>query len=330
MNLKKTNRYVPFHTGKYEVSPGLNPLGTDFGNGDTEKNIFQIDESVSRYLVNKEQCRRENIQKYYCRAQEYATTAKAINQFIIQQVVAAYPDLFQLDKNNEDWELQCNLTGETITFSSDYELIETTAVNTYLSLFDALAGQVPEDLAIWQLEEENDGLAALHVCAPNHWSPEKKAGKNFSAVHAPVAGMEKLRGNYKPMLQAIINKGSFVRFVWGLATDCRLNHHPEAPAVEQTEKWQGRGFNANQPELYVRVERQTLTGFSAQKAVFFTIRTYFLRVDQLAGHELKQLKAALLTMSPEARAYKGLANNYGLILAWIDQLMGRNSTSGNL
>jgi hypothetical protein len=36
-------RYFPPSSGKYEVKPGLVPLGTDFGNGEADKLTFQFD-----------------------------------------------------------------------------------------------------------------------------------------------------------------------------------------------------------------------------------------------------------------------------------------------
>lgn len=311
------HRYLPFLKGKYEVSPGLKPLGADGSIGMADQRIFQIDEDVPFFLQNKQACREEDIGKYYCTHREDTQTIQAVNQFIIRTLVQDYPEHFHLTSEEGSWTLQYAPTGEILKFSSDYQLHEK---GKYHSLFDALCSQVPEDLAIWQVKNDADWLAALHICAPNYWSPEEKIGRNFYRFHAPVPGLEGLRERYFPMLQSIIDKGSFVRFTWGLTTDRRLNHHPDPPQNVDKTSWQGRSFDRNQPELYVRAERQTLTGLREVNAILFTIRTYFTNVTLLTDEELQALESAIRSMSPASLAYKGLDKKRDEILDWLKEL----------
>ena len=150
-----------------------------------------------------------------------------------------------------------------------------------------------------------DWLAAIHLCAPNHWAAEDKVGKPFNGVHAPVPGMEKTMPHYFKMLQSVIQKGPFTRYAWGIATDNRLNHHPEAPPGINKQQWQGRAIDGHS-QLYIRTERQNLVGFPQVNAFMFTIRTYFYEVNQLNNNEKKALWSAVRGMSEEALAYKGL------------------------
>ena len=150
-----------------------------------------------------------------------------------------------------------------------------------------------------------DWLAAIHLCAPNHWAAEDKVGKPFNVVHAPVPGMEKTMPHYFKMLQSVIQKGPFTRYAWGIATDNRLNHHPEAPPGINKQQWQGRAIDEHS-QLYIRTERQNLVGFPQVNAFMFTIRTYFYEVTQLNNNEKKALWSAVRGMSEEALAYKGL------------------------
>ncbi len=175
----------------------------------------------------------------------------------------------------------------------------------YLSLFDALCCQVQEDIAVCQLQDDKDWLAAVHLCAPNHWAAADKIGRPFNKVHAPVPGMEKTMPHYFKMLQSVIQKGPFTRFAWGIATDDRLNHHPDPPPGIMQEDWQGRRID-EAAQLYIRTERQNLLGFPDCNAFLFTIRTYFYEVDKLENNEKTALWSAVRSMSPEALAYKGL------------------------
>jgi len=309
--------YFPFLKGKYEVSPGLKPLGTDFGRGEADQQVFQIGEDAGVFLKNKQTCRRENIEKYYCTHQENEQTTRTVNAFIIKTLTEDYPNFFQVQKVGNSSVLHCGLTKEEIRFSKGYAL---QGGQKYLSLFDALCTQVPEDMAVWQVEENKDWLATLHVCSPNYWSPRKKVGKSFSDFHEPVPGLESLRQRYFPMLQSIIDKGSFVRFSWGLTTDCRLNHHPKPPEDMNIETWQGRKFDPKSPKLFVRTERQTLTGLCEVNAVLFTIRTYFTEVASLNASELQALESAVLSISADSLIYKGIDKSRDEILNWLRRL----------
>ncbi len=311
------HKYLPFLKGKYEVSPGLKPLGTDFGRGEADQQLFQIGDDVQSFLKNKQACREENIKKYYCTHRENIQTIQSVNAFIIETLARDYPTFFQIQKAESFSTLHCGLTKEKISFSKDYTLKDG---QNYLSLFDALCAQVPEDMAVWQVKENTDWLATLHVCSPNYWSPREKVGKNFSDFHAPVPGLEGLRQRYFPMLQSIVEKGSFVRFSWGLTTDCRLNHHPEPPNGINEDTWQGRKFATQSPKLYVRTERQTLTGLQEDNAVLFTIRTYFTDVASLNVSELQALESAVLSMSAASLVYKGLDKSRSEVLAWLRNL----------
>jgi dimethylamine monooxygenase subunit A len=303
-------RYLPFLSGIYTTAPGLVPMSKALQRDD--QLVFQIDETYERYLDNKRQCREENIGKYYLEERLNEMTAERINRYIVDQLATSHPDKFQIHAENRSLHLTNLLTGETLT-SKDWIFSEN---SQYTSLFDALCSQVQEDLAIVQLgkEETSEYLAAIHLCSPNHWSPAEKIGKPFSKIHDPVPNMERVLHNYGKMLSSIVtSRGPFTRFAWGIATDTRLNHHPEAPPGIDHETWHGRAANTPEEKFYVRTERQNLIGFPEVNAFLFTIRTYFYNIESLSKDEMMALDAALNSMTPEARAYKGLTNTMTVI-----------------
>lgn len=110
-----------------------------------------------------------------------------------------------------------------------------------------------------------------------------------------------------------------VRFAWGLSTDTRLNHHPLPPIGITAEQWQGRQFNAQHPQLYLRIERQIVWGFPTVDAALFTIRTSFRDCSKLKQDpELNsQLASAIRSMSPAALDYKELSASKDAILTWL-------------
>jgi hypothetical protein len=178
---------------------------------------------------------------------------------------------------------------------------------------------VPEDLALVARDPESgrDWLAAAHVLSPQHWDPRDKLGRDFVAVHTPVAGSGPMNATASRLVDAVISRGPFVRFAWGVAMSDRLDHHPAAPPdVDRS------GSTRFDPDgAFLRVERQTLTGFPAARGALFTIRpyTYSLQEAVADGHHARSLAAALRTMTPEQVVYKGLTTLLPDLLAWLDR-----------
>lgn len=319
--------YFPLAKGRYEVKPGLFHFPHDFGNQQLDHQVFQLDGEFCRYHSEKLAARAERLNKYYHCQEFNSAVKKTINQFIAQRLALEHPQTFQLEEKGKNIILHCQHSQEKLIFDHQYSLQgihgKQPVSPAYQGSFDALACQVQEDLAVVEIDTSGqDKLTGLHLCFPNHWAAEDKIGQNFISVHAPVPGMDKVNQNISQLLDAILNKGPFVRFAWGVATDTRLNHHPE-PALETKRRtWQGRRFNPDNPELYLRIERQTLHGFPAQQCILFTIRTYFLDINQLKSDKQKisSLIAALSTMKQESQSYKGLSKDYPAILDWLESI----------
>lgn len=298
-------RYLPFLSGIYSTAPGL--VSTTRAEGH-DALIFQIDDAYALYLNNKKDCRQENIHKYYCEALLQPESMRCVNQYLVKQFAQEHPQQFNVKYT--DRHFVNNTTREEFWWNEDWLSIKG---NSYESLFDALCCQVQEDIAVVQLSNDDDWVTAIHLCSPNHWAPEDKIGKPFSAVHTPVPGMEKTLQHYRKMLESVIHASTpFTRFAWGIATDTRLNHHPAAPPDKDIFSWQGRIHHENNG-WFIRTERQNLVGLAETNAFLFTIRTYFYRVDELSQQEKKLLLKALHSMSPEALQYKGLTGSMSLL-----------------
>jgi hypothetical protein len=308
LSLKTKNnlqKYLPFLNGKYSTTPGLISMTKIAGESSV---VFHIDEHYSTYLKNKENCRKENIHKYYLEHELPVETIVAVNRYILWQMSIEYPETFIYDEQTRS--LKNQLTKKEFVINEDFISI---TGNEYISVFDMLCAQLQEDFAICCMNEHKDWLAAIHLCAPNYWAAADKIGKPFDAVHAPVPDMEKTKQNYLKMLLSVIEKGPFTRFAWGIATDNRLNHHPNAPNGVDEDYWHGRKTNIVNPKFYLRVERQNLIGFNKLNAFLFSIRTYFYDINELENEEKKFLLLALETMSAATLTYKGLNDKMGIL-----------------
>ena len=294
-------KYLPFLTGKYSTAPGLVPISKVKDTADSL--IFQIDDTYQEYIGNKHACRQEKMGKYYCEKRLWNTSVVRINQFILSTLLKEYDEMFKLLRTDSKYTFINQLNGDS--FEWDYEW-KSVRGNHYQSLFDALCSQVQEDLAICQMDHNQDWLAALHLCAPNHWSAEDKIGHPFTVVHGPVPDMEKTKLQSHKMLQSVVQKGPFTRFAWGISTDNRLNHHPVPREGTNADEWHGRKPLNDRSPIYIRSERQTLVGFPEVQAFLFTIRTYFYDVESLLPEEKTALLESIESMSPETIQYKGL------------------------
>ncbi|MGV3527194.1 MAG: heme-dependent oxidative N-demethylase subunit alpha family protein [Candidatus Sericytochromatia bacterium] len=298
-------RYAPFASGTYTMSPGLRHLQIDAT--DPARRLVQLDAEYPLYRANKQAIRASALARHVGTQGFDPATRQAVFETLIGQLCAAYPAYFRLEAPGR---LHCLLSGEELVYAEDYTLAPH---SVYADLWDALASQIQEDLAVWQLRGEHDSLSALHVCAPNGWDPAAKLGLSFDQIHAPVPGMERQRAHYLPLLKGLIHKPAFCRFIWDLRTCPALNHHPLAA--------QAPPFDPADPVLYVRVERQLLYGLPSCAAVLFLIRTYCYPVRSLDVSGLVGLERALAGMPPEMRAYKQLARDAEAICAWLQALI---------
>lgn len=330
-------RYFPLETGRYEIKPGMVPLSHDFGNGQVDGQVFQFDRGFSHYYQMKRLARAERLSKYYQTHHYTDAAAGAIAHFIVQRLTQEHPHRFQADRLKDgSTVLHCQQTGEMLYLDETGRLqgvhqkkghqrgqseIQIQPVPPYVSALDALAAQVQEDLTVVCRDGNHHWVSAIHLCFPNHWSAEGKIGRNFSTVHAPVAGMEKISQRGAAILDTMITRRPTVRFAWGISTDTRLNHHPEAPAQVLVNEWHGRSFDRQNPRLYLRIERQVIWGFPEQEAALFTIRGYFRDCSLLKQDPTlcDKLMAAIESMTPESLNYKGLADSKDQILAWLSE-----------
>ena len=317
------SRYFPLVSGHYAIKPGFYRLGHDFGNGRADNCLIQLDHQFDSYRRSKQTARAEDPDKYICLTEEGKVLEPALNRFLLERLAVEYPTLFQLQSTGSQQTLLCRATGEALVFDPGFEYRQTRneQENTpYRGGLDALANQIQEDLALVRLEGEKNRLCAIHLCHPNHWDPRDKIGRDFIGVHDPVPGMANINARASRLLRACLDQGPFVRFAWGIATDRQLNHHPHPPPGVDSRQWQGRRFDRNNPQAWLRVERQCLWGLPSINAVVFTIRTYHYAIEALSVEQQRLLHQAVAGMGEEILAYKGLAESRSELLDWLHTL----------
>lgn len=315
--------YHPASSGRYEVRPGLARLDSGRKIGGNDQCLFQLDDQASLYRAAKLRARTEALSKYVCPTTLPSENAAQVIHYLVEHLRTEHTDHFVLNTNAEDgYTLTCRASSEQLHLGPDFSLLEVQSpepVNPpYSCAWDALACQVQEDLCLLELTAEGgDRVHALHVCLPNHWAPADKLGHDFATVHSPVPHMERINRKASRLLALPADGAIFVRFAWGLATDPRLNHHPEPPPDFVEPAWRGRRFDPLHPRLFVRTERQTLSAIPHTALVLFTIRTYLDDVQRYEPGQRLALAKAVESMSEEAAAYKGLSGDRQAIVDWL-------------
>jgi len=310
-DLPQPATYFPLPKARYTVTPGLSLITISFGNGAADARLFQIDADFARFRANKIATRQERLSKYVLTDSRFGVLAPDVCRLIAMRLFMEYPAYFSLEmQSGGAGILTCHLNGERLTFDREMRLLCVEGANApaYENTFDALMSQVSEDMAVVMLPEgELDAVAALHVSAPSHWSPESIIGEPFTAIHAPVPGFTKIAAASASLLEAIRTRPPVVRFNWGIEFVDRLNLHPDPPPGVDKAEWNRRSLDiAASCPVYLRIERQVLWGMETNRAVLFAIRVYTRPVTELSAKERGDLREALLTMPEASQEYKGL------------------------
>lgn len=324
--------YRPFLSGVYAVSAGLFrfrqaiPWRVD---GAGEHHVFAFDGEYGRFIASKVKSHRRALHEYAGEAGLTPELREQVTNFTAQTLVRDSGGFITWDgvvlRNSRlGWaaRLEPRWGGVEVVERFDAPFSSLMADVQPLNALDFLGLNVPEDLAIVARNDSRDWLAAVHVLSPQHWNPLDKLGRDFVAVHEPVAGSEPMNRTAPRLVDAVISRGPFVRFAWGVSMGDRLDHHPNAPADQ--DRAQATPFDPD--GAFLRVERQTLTGFSGVDGALFTIRpyTYPLREAVKKPQDARSLAAALRTMTPAQVQYKGLSVIGEDLLTWLDARAEKN------
>jgi hypothetical protein len=172
--------------------------------------------------------------------------------------------------------------------------------NQKISSFDEMALNLAEDVIIHRIKDEKDWMAAGHICLPSGWLPEEKIGKPLEEIHKPVPGM---KNNHFKLVETMINKGPFLRYVWSVIFEERYNFHPRIPKKE---------FNAVSNNLiFIKVEEQMTIGFPQVNAALFVLRQNIIKPQDI---DYKGLYMSCSKMNELERKYKGISEDFLIYL----------------
>jgi len=198
-------RYFPVAAQVYRMKAGLQPLGTEFGNGAADRQFFQVDDQRERYLAAKRAVRSDRFGRLDRDAEDRAIHAHVF-AWMKQTLAAEHRDV--------------------AAHAGDYA---------------SLALSIQEDFAVVRRRDADSELIALYVSLPSGWRPERLLGASFAAIHGPVPRFADSPATNDSMVRSMVERGPYVRFVWTICADDFLDHHPEEgqrlPWSESGEGW---------------------------------------------------------------------------------------------
>ena len=270
--------FFPVDPAPLTMKAGLLRFPHDLGHGDADARVFLVDDDLPRALADKRKsC--ANRRWFECvENDEERRAEQAVYPFVRERLAVEAPD----------------------------RLADADSDAGALGPWDALGRALQEDLVV--MHRGNDGLGraiVCHVSFPSGWRPEHVAGTSFRGIHGPVPGFpgrsdddEKVRAAAaRSMVDAMVKRGPYVRFVWTVCADDELDHHPDS------------GLRAPKTTItHFRVERQLTWPFPDVEGSLFVIRTYVYPVSSLGEERCSTLARALTNMPPEIRRYKGLSD----------------------
>ena len=312
---------LPYVPTEYSTNPGIKKLG--------DEPYFIIDGLYPDYRNEIMDARSEDINKYYIEKpsiknmyntqQVFAThkfLMKTVSFWMAHLLSKKYKEIeFELD--NEFYVFHNDFTGESTWFDEELNTVQTIKSPLcmcgkkcsgcdepnppYKNMFDNICSQVQEDVCVMRFDE----LVSAHVCLPSWWSPAEKMGMGMREIHEDVPGMDKT--SYEHIWNACLHKGPYLRYNWALTNTSVLNQHPT--------KNIGKDFDND--ELFLRIERQVLHGFSNIGGVVFLIRTYVGDIKTLEPDQRMSIAGAIEGMNEEELEYKGMTDCRNKIISTL-------------
>ncbi len=247
------------------MQPGLFRFGTDFGNGAADSCYFPHDGDHHRYTAEKARVLAEHP------GRSAADVHGAADEEALEHARRFIVDTWRAEGNGDL--SACSLAELGRHLSEDFVVLGRSGTE--------------DDRALW-----------VHACFPGGWRPEQVIGRSFSAIHRHVPAFEAVAKKSSVLVDAMLQRGPYVRFVWTISADDELDHHPD----------QGRraAWSDDTPRGFLRVERQTTVPLPGAAASLFLIRTFLYGFEELGPERRATLAGALSLMPPDIVRYKRL------------------------
>jgi hypothetical protein len=258
----------------------------------------------------------ERLPYYYQMLSGYEAAQWEVLEAVLQSLTHVYPDHFTLRQEKNHWHWQNRLLGEETSFMPG------NSGSLPLEPLDWAGRQVQEDLVL--LAGPESSLIGGQLCFANGWCLDDKLGLPFLDIHTPVIP------TVEPMIRAaqkLMERLPVGRPVWRANWSVKVTDQLDmtsrhTPALDQllADRLPTMTPNTIGHQLYLRIERQTLTRLPQSGAVLFGIHTYQNRLaDEVAARPdaARRLAQVFRTTPAALLDYKGMTPFMPPLLAYL-------------
>ena len=325
----------PFmNESRFEIKADLFPLGTVI-NGKLEQKHFEQDNQLEYFLSERLYLFETQLEmRRLIRTDDETGLAESL-QRVFGLYAKDHPELIHLEPNGiilHHLGLRLCCSSAATRIEPEIERLAPTILgeriagwlerqNGVARLLDALALSCQEDVVIMRGVAETAHAEVLSVSFPSSWDPRKKIGENFAVIHEPIADNAKLLKASGNTMKALLTKGPFIRFSWGLTINPSLDNHPNSPKPEPSQAWL-----ENPSELvkhsYLRMERQTTFPMPDLERGLFSIRVYVTPLLERLERDpslRSRLARFLASVKPEVLEHKEMTSITPGILQWLSE-----------
>lgn len=247
-----------------------------------------------------------------------------ILEFMMNQIVEAYPDYFSVTKNGNNWTFRNHLLDEEQSFVFGDES------TLPFEPLDFIGRHVQEDLFYLAARDGDLYLDAGQLAFPANWSLAFDLGMHFMDVHNPVPDSFHSTGLAQKVRSFLVRmepEQPWTRFNWTITVDPILDTAPETFDDWGTKKEQVTVENAGSLVNF-RVEDQRLYRLPQCNGLLFTIHTHLIQLDEFCKNQqwMNQFYNILLTLDDDIAAYKGFISFKDKIVKYLEQKIEQSSS----
>lgn len=303
----------PFSTDSYGYSVNLVPAGQG-APGAFDAHLFDIDAHYFTEVEERDRILAEDYKRRYLTLPHMRDAQWDFLELGMTHLAGDYPQHFMLSRDGNQWHWENHLLGmnQKFTFGDPSTLPQ--------EPLEWLGRQMQGDFCLLDQREEDLYLDAGLVTFPADWSLAFDLGMTFEEWHGPVplAHPAGVFTRAKKFLMNLETDRPWQRLNWTFTVGPRLDTSPETYPDWGRDKPAVTAQNAGET-VFLRVEVQVLARLPRSHGVLFSIRTYLIRLDELATNAAwaKRLRRVLLSLPAEITEYKGLSHTGPAVIAWL-------------
>jgi len=280
--------------------------------------LIEVDKHYRSEIVLKRQLLNEWPQYYFQAFPDSEMAQWDVVALVLDTLSRHYPNYFSLQQVGNDFLWQNKLLNEKQSFTMD------DPASLPLAPLDWVGRQVQEDLLVLSGDKVN--LIAGQLCFGNDWCLDEKMGLPFWQIHAPIVPIVEpmIQASQKLMERLPIGRPVY-RLNWSIKVSDQLDMTSRQTATLNqllTDRLPTLTVETIGEQLYLRIERQTLTRLPKSGAILFGIHTYQNRLDQELAERpdaAQRIKSVLSTAPAGMISYKGITAYLPLLINYLNK-----------